>query len=231
MAPDRRGKTRTRKGAEPSSGRIGVLIADDHPVVRHGLRAFLQLQEDLDIVGEAADGLEAVEQVGKLRPDVVLLDLVMPRLDGIDAIRRIREASPSTKVIVLTTFADDEKVFPAVKAGAAGYLLKDVEPRDLAEAIRTVNRGQGLLHPSIASKLMHEFAGEQDRADTSEPLTEREMDVLRLIAQGKSNRQIAREFVLSEKTVKTHVSNILAKLRLADRTQAALYAVRNHLVD
>jgi NarL family two-component system response regulator LiaR len=231
LAPDRRGKTRTRKGAEPSSDRIGVLIADDHPVVRHGLRAFLQLQEDLEIVGEAADGLEAVEQVGKLRPDVVLLDLVMPRLDGIDAIRRIREASPSTKVIVLTTFADDEKVFPAVKAGAAGYLLKDVEPRDLAEAIRTVNRGQGLLHPSIASKLMHEFAGEQDRADTSEPLTEREMDVLRLIAQGKSNREIAREFVLSEKTVKTHVSNILAKLRLADRTQAALYAVRNHLVD
>ncbi len=231
MAPERRGKTRTRKRAGAGSDRIGVLIADDHPVVRHGLRAFLQLQGDLDIVGEAGNGLEAVAQVEKHRPDVVLLDLVMPRMDGIDAIRQIRQASPSTKVIVLTTFADDEKVFPAVKAGAAGYLLKDVEPRDLAEAIRTVNRGEGLLHPRIASKLMHEFAGEQERTDTIEALTEREMDVLRLIAQGKSNREIAREFVLSEKTVKTHVSNILAKLRLADRTQAALYAVRNRLVE
>jgi two-component system, NarL family, response regulator LiaR len=217
--------------AKARGKRIRVLIADDHPVVRHGLRAFLQLQEDLDIVGEAGDGLEAVAQVKKLRPDVVLLDLVMPRLDGIEAIRHIREARSSTKIIVLTTFADDEKVFPAVKAGAAGYLLKDVEPRDLAEAIRTVHRGQGLLHPSIASKLMHEFAGEQERASTLDALTEREMDVLRLIAQGKSNREIAREFVLSEKTVKTHVSNILAKLHLADRTQAALYAVRNRLVD
>jgi DNA-binding NarL/FixJ family response regulator len=207
------------------------LIADDHPVVRQGLRAFLQLQEDLDIVGEAGDGMEAVAQVRKLRPDVVLLDLVMPHLDGIDAIRQIREAGPSTKVIVLTTFADDDKVFPAVKAGAAGYLLKDVEPRDLAEAIRTVHRGQGLLHPSIASKLMLEYAGEHRRAETLEALTDREMDVLRLIAQGMTNREIAREFVLSEKTVKTHVSNILAKLRLADRTQAALYAVRNRLVE
>jgi len=208
-----------------------VLIADDHPVVRHGLRAFLQLQADLDIVGEAGDGMDAVAQVKKLRPDVVLLDLVMPRLDGIEAIRQIREASPSTRVIVLTTFADDEKVFPAVKAGAAGYLLKDVEPKDLAEAIRTVNRGQGLLHPSITSKLMQEFAGGSERAEAVESLTDREMDVLRLIAQGKSNREIAREFVLSEKTVKTHVSNILAKLHLADRTQAALYAVRHHLFE
>ena len=211
--------------------RIRVLLADDHPVVRHGLRAFLQLQEDLDIVGEAGDGVEAVAQVKKLQPHVVLLDLVMPRLDGIDAIRQIREASPTTRVIVLTTFADDEKVFPAVKAGAAGYLLKDVEPRELAEAIRTVNSGQGLLHPSITAKLMQEFAGGQERADVVEALTDREMDVLRLIAQGKSNREIAREFVLSEKTVKTHVSNILAKLHLADRTQAALYAVRNRLVE
>ena len=211
--------------------RIGVLIADDHPVVRHGLRAFLQLQADLDIVGEAGDGMDAVAQVKELRPDVVLLDLVMPRLDGIEAIRQIREASPSTRVIVLTTFADDEKVFPAVKAGAAGYLLKDVEPKDLAEAIRTVNRGQGLLHPSITSKLMQEFAAGSERAEAVESLTDREMDVLRLIAQGKSNREIAREFVLSEKTVKTHVSNILAKLHLADRTQAALYAVRHHLFE
>jgi NarL family two-component system response regulator LiaR len=229
LAAERR--VRRRRSSPAGPPRIAVLIADDHPVVRHGLKAFLQLQDDLDIVGEAGDGLEAVAQVKKLRPDVVLLDLVMPQLDGIDAIRLIREASPSTKVIVLTTFADDEMVFPAVKAGAAGYLLKDVEPRELAEAIRTVNRGQGPLHPSIASKLMHEFAGEQERGDIMEALTEREMDVLRLIAQGKSNREIAREFVLSEKTVKTHVSSILAKLRLADRTQAALYAVRNRLFD
>jgi NarL family two-component system response regulator LiaR len=228
--PAERSARRPRR-AKAGGKRIRVLIADDHPVVRHGLRAFLQLQADLDIVGEAGDGLEAVAQVRKLQPDVVLLDLVMPRLDGIEAIRHIREARSSTKVIVLTTFADDEKVFPAVKAGAAGYLLKDVEPRELAEAIRTVHGGQGLLHPSIASKLMREFAGEQERASTLDTLTEREMDVLRLIAQGKSNREIAREFVLSEKTVKTHVSNILAKLQLADRTQAALYAVRNRLVE
>jgi NarL family two-component system response regulator LiaR len=217
--------------AEEGNDRISVLIADDHPVVRQGLRAFLQLQEDLDVVGEAGDGLEAVGQVERLRPDVILLDLVMPRLDGIDAIRRIREVNPDTRVIVLTTYADDEKVFPAVRAGAAGYLLKDVEPRELTEAIRTVHRGQGLLHPSVASKLMHEYSGQQEGADGSESLTDREMDVLRLIAQGRSNREIAREFVLSEKTVKTHVSNILAKLRLADRTQAALYAVRNRLVE
>jgi two-component system, NarL family, response regulator LiaR len=224
LAADRRTK-------RPRKDLIGVLIADDHPVVRHGLRAFLQLQEDLDIVGEAGDGVEAVANVKRLHPDVVLLDLVMPLMDGIDAIRQIREASPTTKVIVLTTFADDEKVFPAVKAGAAGYLLKDIEPHELAEAIRTVHSGQGLLHPSITAKLMQEFAGGHERRDAFEALTDREMDVLRLIAQGKSNREIARAFVLSEKTVKTHVSNILAKLQLSDRTQAALFAVRNHLVD
>jgi NarL family two-component system response regulator LiaR len=229
LAADRRGGTRRRPRA--GGERIGILIADDHPVVRHGLRAFLQLQEDLDIVGEAGDGLEAVAEAKRVRPDVVLLDLVMPNLDGIEAIRQIRQASPKTKIIVLTTFADDEKVFPAVRAGAAGYLLKDVEPKELVEAIRSVNRGQGPLHPSVASKLMNEFAGGQERADALEALTDREKDVLRLIAQGMSNREIAREFVLSEKTVKTHVSNILAKLRLADRTQAALYAVRNRLVD
>jgi two-component system, NarL family, response regulator LiaR len=226
---DRRG--RAGRGPQVRADRIEVLIADDHPVVRHGLRAFLQLQEDFDIVGEAGDGHEAVAEVQKLRPDVVLLDLVMPNLDGIDAIRQIRQASPDTKVIVLTTFADDEKVFPAVRAGAAGYLLKDVEPKELVDAIRTVHRGEGLLHPRVASKLMSEFAGEHERADTFEALTDREKEVLRLIARGMSNREIARELVLSEKTVKTHVSNILAKLRLADRTQAALYAVRNRLVD
>ena len=210
--------------------RICVLIVDDHPVVRHGLRAFLQLQGDLEIAGEASDGEEAVAMVEREPPDVVLLDLVMPRMDGIEAIRRIRAASPSTKVIVLTTYGQDEKVFPAIKAGAAGYLLKDVEPADLVEAIRTVDRGDGLLHPTVAGRLMQEFAAGRERGD-EDLLTEREMEVLHLLAQGMSNREIARQFVISEKTVKTHVSNILAKLHLADRTQAALYAVRRGLVD
>jgi NarL family two-component system response regulator LiaR len=214
--------------AAESAERIRVLIADDHPVVLHGLRAFLQLQEDLEIVGEAADGAEAVEMVQRDPPEVVLLDLVTPRMDGIEAIRRIRAASPSTKVIVLTTHAGDEKVFPAVKAGAAAYLLKDIEPADLVEAIRTVDRGEGVLHPSVAGRLMQEFAAGRERGE-EELLTERELEVLRLLAQGLSNREIARTFVISEKTVKTHVSNILAKLHLADRTQAALFAVRRGL--
>jgi two-component system, NarL family, response regulator LiaR len=208
---------------------IAVLIADDHPVVRHGLRTFLETQDGLEVVGEAADGAEAVELVERLLPDVVLMDLVMPGLDGVEATRRIRGLSPSTKVIVLTSFDDDEKVFPSIKAGAAGYLLKDVHPQDLADAIRRVQRGEALLAPSVAAKLMQEVAGE--RAPSSGGLTERELDVLRLIARGLSNKLIARELVVSEKTVKTHVSNILAKLHLADRTQAALYAVRERLVE
>ena len=209
-----------------------VLIADDHAVVRQGLRTFLELQDDIEIVGEAADGEEAVRRATELVPDVVVMDLVMPRLDGIGAIREIRAASPSTRVIVLTSFADDEKVFAAVKAGAAGYLLKDASPQELGEAIRTVYRGEALLHPMVAAKLMQEFAqtGERRRA-SPDALTEREMDVLREIARGRSNKEIARELGVAEKTVKTHVSNILQKLHLADRTQAALYAVRERLVD
>jgi NarL family two-component system response regulator LiaR len=208
---------------------ISVLIADDHPVVRQGLRTFLETQAALEVVGEAADGAEAVELVERLLPDVVLMDVVMPGLDGVEATRRIREVSPSTRVIVLTSFDDDEKVFPAIKAGAAGYLLKDVHPQELAEAIRRVDRGEALLAPSVAAKLMQEVAGE--RSPSGGGLTERELDVLRLIARGLSNKLIARELVVSEKTVKTHVSNILAKLHLADRTQAALYAVRERLVE
>jgi len=208
---------------------IAVLIADDHPVVRHGLRTFLETQEDLGVVGEAADGAEAVELAERLLPDVVLMDVVMPGLDGVEATRRVRGLSPSTKVIVLTSFDDDEKVFPSIKAGAAGYLLKDVHPQELADAIRRVHGGEALLAPSVAAKLMQEVAGE--RAPSSGGLTERELDVLRLIARGLSNKLIARELVVSEKTVKTHVSNILAKLHLADRTQAALYAVRERLVE
>ena len=209
--------------------RITVLIADDHPVVRQGLRAFLDTQEDLEVVAEACDGEEAVARAAELVPDVVLMDLVMPNLDGIEAIRRIRDASPSTRVLVLTSFIEDEKVFPAVKAGAAGYLLKDVEPTELAGAIRTVTRGEALLHPTVAAKVMQEVAA-RDRSPAAE-LTERELDVLRLLARGMANKAIALELHVSEKTVKTHVSNILAKLHLADRTQAALYAVRERIVD
>jgi NarL family two-component system response regulator LiaR len=205
---------------------ISVLIADDHPVVRQGLRTFLDTQDGLEVVGEAGDGVEAVELAHQLLPDVVLMDLVMPGLDGVEATRRIRELSPSTKVIVLTSFDDDEKVFPSVKAGAAGYLLKDVHPQELAEAVRKVYRGEALLASSVAAKLMQEVAGERQPAAG---LTERELEVLRLIARGLPNKLIAQELVVSEKTVKTHVSNILAKLHLADRTQAALYAVREGL--
>jgi two-component system, NarL family, response regulator LiaR len=207
---------------------ISVLIADDHPFVRHGLRTYLETLDDMDVVGEAANGVEAVELAGRLLPDVVLMDLVMPELDGIGAIRRIRELAPSTKVIALTSFDDDEKVFPAIKAGAAGYLLKDVRPADLAEAVRKASRGEALLAPSVAARLMQEVSGE--RAAPA-GLTERELEVLRLIARGMSNKLIAKELVVSEKTVKTHVSNILTKLHLVDRTQAALYAVREGLAE
>ena len=205
---------------------IRVLIADDHPVVRQGLRTFLQLQKDIQVIGEAATGEEAVALAGELAPEVVLMDLVMPDLDGIEATRRIHAASPATRVIVLTSFAQDDKVFPAIRAGAAGYLLKDVEPQQLAEAVRAARRGESLLHPRIADRLLRELAG----GPQSELLTERQLDVLRLIGRGLPNKLIARELVVSEKTVKTHVSNILSKLELSDRTQAALYAVRNGLV-
>jgi NarL family two-component system response regulator LiaR len=207
---------------------ISVLIADDHPFVRHGLRTYLETLDDLEVVGEASDGAEAVALVGQLLPEVVLMDLVMPELDGVEATRAIRAASPSTKVIVLTSFDDDEKVFPAIKAGAAGYLLKDVRPAELAEAVRKASRGEALLAPSVAARLMQEVSGERP---PSAGLTERELEVLRLIARGMSNKLIAHELVVSEKTVKTHVSNILAKLHLADRTQAALYAVREGLAE
>ena len=208
--------------------RVTILIADDHPVVRQGLRTFLDLQSDLSVVGEAETGAEAVAKVQELLPEVVLMDLVMPDLDGIEAARRIRDVSPSTKVIVLTSYAEDEKIFPAIKAGAAGYLLKDVEPAELAEGIRRVRSGEALLHPRIAARVMREIT--EEKAD-AEVLTARELDVLRALAKGLSNKAIADELVVSEKTVKSHVSNILAKLHLADRTQAALYAVRERLVE
>jgi NarL family two-component system response regulator LiaR len=205
---------------------IRVLIADDHGVVREGLRSFLALQDEIEVVGEAADGEEALEAVRRLSPDVALVDLVMPRLDGIEAIRRIREESPDTRVIVLTSFVDEDKMLPAVRAGAAGYLLKDIEPQELVAAIRTVHGGAALLHPAVVAELVREVA-----TPRGDGLTEREREVLVLIARGRANKAIAFELGVSEKTVKTHVSNILGKLGLTDRTQAALYAVRDGIAD
>lgn len=211
------------------SERTAVLVVDDHPVVRQGLATFLATHPDLELVGTAVDGADAVAQAQEHLPDVVLLDLVMPRLDGVEAIRQIRGASPETKVIVLTSFGDDARLFAAIKAGAAGYLLKDSEPSEIVEAIRAVRRGGALLHPAAAARLMQEFAGENSDP-VLQRLTERELQVLRLVAVGRSNRAIAAELFLSEKTVKTHMGNILAKLHVADRTQAALVALRKRLV-
>ena len=210
--------------------RISVLLVDDHRVVRQGLRDFLELQDDIEVVGEAASGEEGVKLAQELLPDVVLMDLVLPGIDGVEATRRVKSVSPSTRIIVLTSFADDDKVFPAVKAGAISYLLKDVQPEELARAIRAAQRNEAVLHSEVAAKLMQEFTQPRPSEDSVEQLTEREMDVLRLIAKGQSNKEIADTLIISEKTVKTHVSNILSKLHLADRTQAAIYALRQRLV-
>jgi NarL family two-component system response regulator LiaR len=207
---------------------LTILLADDHPVVRQGLKTFLDLQPDMQVVGEAATGAEAVAQAEELRPDLVLLDLVMPDLGGIEAAGRIRKACPETKVIVLTSYAEDENVIPALKAGASGYLLKDVEPAELADAVRRVHRGEALLHPAIASRVLREVVEPQPDRDA---LTARELDVLRLLARGLPNKLIARDLGIAERTVKTHVSSILAKLGVTDRTQAALHAVRAGLVE
>lgn len=209
---------------------IRVLIVDDHPVVRQGLRTFLSSRAGLEVAGEASDGNEAVTEAGRLDPDVVLLDLVMPRGGGIDAIRRLRTAGDRPRVIVLTSFAGDDQVVDAVRAGAAGYLLKDVPPADLEAAIRRVHEGGVLLDPSVVGAVMAEVAHAEGPPGVEE-LTARERQVLSLLAQGRSNRELAAELYVSEKTVKTHVSSILAKLRLTDRTQAALFAVRHGLTE
>jgi DNA-binding NarL/FixJ family response regulator len=198
---------------------IRVLIADDHAVVRQGLRTFLDLQEDIEVVGEAADGASALAAAEALAPDVVVMDLVMPGMDGIEAIRKLPE---DVRAIVLSSFVDDDKLFPAVRAGAAGYLLKDVQPQELVAAIRTVHDGGSLLHPAVAARLLEEIA--------ADPLTPREREVLVLIGRGLANKVIARELGIAEKTVKAHVSSVLAKLGLTDRTQAALFAVREGIV-
>ncbi|MGQ9614279.1 MAG: response regulator [Chloroflexus sp.] len=209
---------------------ITVLLIDDHRVVRQGLRDFLELQPDIEVVGEAGSGAEGVELARELLPDVVLMDLVMPGIDGVETTRRLKAVSPSSQVIVLTSFADDDKVFPAIKAGAISYLLKDISPEDLAHAIRAACRGEAVLHPDVAAKLMQEFNTPHPNEAPVEQLTPREMDVLRLVAKGMSNKEIAETLIVSEKTVKTHISNILSKLHLADRTQVAIYALRKRLV-
>jgi two-component system, NarL family, response regulator LiaR len=208
---------------------IRVLIADDHVVVRKGIRALLATEPGIDVVGEATDGVEAVRAAAELSPDVILMDIVMPTVDGIEAVRRIMAAQPGARILVLTSFATDDQIFPALKAGALGYLLKDTGPEDLIQAIRQVHRGESSLHPMIARKVLQELSRPPQRPPTPDPLTEREVEVLRLVAQGRSNQQIARLLVVSEATVRTHVSSILSKLHLASRTQAALYALREGL--
>jgi NarL family two-component system response regulator LiaR len=208
---------------------IRVLVADDHPVVRHGIRNLLATETGIELVGEAADGQAAVAAAVALRPDVILLDLVMPIKDGIEAIGEITELVPETRVLVLTSFGAEDKILPAIKAGAMGYLLKDTEPEELIAAIEQVYQGEYPIHPTIAEKVLREVTEPSDQPLTPDPLTAREVEVLRLIAQGMGNRQIAERLVLSEATVRTHVGNILGKLHLASRTQAALYAVRSGL--
>jgi NarL family two-component system response regulator LiaR len=208
--------------AEP----IRVLIADDHAIVREGLRALIDTEPGMELVGEAGDGVEAIRLARSLKPDVLLLDLLMPRKDGLAVIAEIKKHELETRILVLTSFAEDEKVFPAIKAGALGYLLKDTTPHSLLQAIRDVYHGESSLHPTIARKLIGELHRPSSPPPAGEELTEREVEVLSLVAQGLSNQEIADRLIVSERTVRKHVSNILGKLHLANRTQAALYAIQ-----
>jgi NarL family two-component system response regulator LiaR len=219
------------EGREESSaeGKIRVLVVDDHAIVRKGICALLATEQEIEVVGEAKEGQEAVGKTARLRPEVVLMDLVMPGMDGLEAIRRILADQPEVRILVLTSFAGDDKVFAAIRAGALGYLLKDSGPEELIQAIKQVHGGQSSLHPTIARRLLQELSHSSDRPAKAETLTERELEVLRLVAKGQSNDEIARQLSISEATVRTHVSNVLAKLSLDSRTQAALYALREGL--
>jgi len=214
--------------------KIKVLLVDDHTVVLKGLAFFLSTQEDLELVGEANNGKEALKKVGEAQPDIVLMDLYMPEMDGIEATSCIKKEYPNVKVLVLTSFSDQAHVLPALKAGASGYILKDVEPDQLVEAIRSAYKGNIQLHPDIASALLSQTLPQEEKQESSNihvnVLTARENEVLQLLAKGMSNKEIASVLVITEKTVKAHVSSILGKLNLSDRTQAALYAVKNGIV-
>lgn len=209
---------------------IRVLIVDDHAVVREGLRAFLALQDGLEVAGEACDGEEAIERATELRPDVILMDLVMPKLDGVGAMRELRIQAPASRVIVLTSFLDDDRLLPAIQAGAAGYLLKNAEPAEIARAVHAAHAGETIIDPTVASRLVRAIADGARPVTEADRLTRREHEVLELITRGRSNKRIALELGISEKTVKTHVGHLLAKLGVSDRTQAALLAVQHGLV-
>ena len=223
--------TPDRPAAPPAAApQIKVLLVDDHAVVRQGLRTFLELQDDMLIAGEAANGVDAIEQAKLTQPDIVLLDLMMPKMGGVEATPHIIAACPQARVIILTSFGEDDQVIPAIRAGAQGYLLKDIPPHDLVQAVREAYHGKAQLHPDVARKLMSAVAAPPAAPPSPAPdLTERELEVLRLIAQGLNNHEIAQRLTISEKTVKTHVSNILGKLQVDDRTQAAIYALKKGL--
>lgn len=210
----------------PGTNPIRVLVVDDHAIIRKGIKAVLELVPDMELAGEAKNGLEAIQLDATLHPDVTLMDLVMPDMDGIEAIRQIKLKRAGARILVLTTFAGEELVFPAIKAGALGYHLKDSNPEALVEAIREVHRGESSLHPVIARKVLSEISSPPSHQPTTEPLTPRELEVLQLVAQGFENREIAEKLFISEATARTHVSNIMSKLHLASRTQAALYALK-----
>jgi DNA-binding NarL/FixJ family response regulator len=210
---------------------IRLLIVDDHHVVRRGLVFFLRTQKDIEIIGEAGNGLEAVKLAEELKPDMILMDLVMPEMDGIEATKVIKHKQPEIKILMLTSFSDQDHVIPALEAGASGYQLKDIEPDELVNSIRKIMGGENQLHQKATNHLLANLSrGKQERKPLTE-LTKRELDVLKEIAKGKSNKEIAASLFITEKTVKTHVSNLLSKLELADRTQAALYAVKNRLTE
>jgi len=208
---------------------IRVLVAEDHPIVREGLRTLIASEPGMALVGEAADGIEAVAKARALRPDVILMDLMMPRMSGLEAIGEIKAGQPEVSILVLTSFAEEDKIFPAIRAGALGYLLKDSSPEQLLRAIRDVHRGEPSLHPTIALKMIRELDHPASQERSASPLTDREIQVLKLVAQGLTNQEIADRLVISEWTVRTHVRNILGKLHLANRTQATLYALREGL--
>ncbi|MBV7334861.1 response regulator transcription factor [Chloroflexi bacterium TSY] len=211
------------------SKKIRLLISDDHAIVRKGLRTLIMSEPDLEVVGEAEDGIEAVLKTRALKPDVILLDMVMPRQDGLGAINQIKQEDPEARILVLTSFAEDDKIFPAIKAGALGYLLKDATPDQLLQAIYDVYEGKSSLDSSVALKVIRELNRPSNLPPTEDPLTEREVEVLKLVAQGLTNHEISEALVIGERTVGNHISSILSKLHLANRTQAALYALREGL--